>query len=510
MAYRLKRVNYQKAERHILLQNENGPCPLLAAANALILRGDIELPRACVSSGVASLDDISNVLAEQALQNAGEHSFHLNELLTLFPTLQDGMDINPKFTNGVTGMEYTSHLTAFETLRVDIVHGWLLDPQDADMVELIGNRTYNELVELVIAGKDAEVQLDKVQDEITALHRQYEVLRRRRLAGTSKVDVVDVQTTADEPLKASSSIELQLSEATPSSNVSNLIKEDCHSHSSGASKATQSEACAVEHSLELPELSEEDFENEMGQKTLLLNKLEEKATTGTLIDNFLRSTCHQLTTYGLMELYNHVEPDSICVFFRNNHFCSMTKHDGVLYLLVTDLGYANVREIMWEKLDAIDGDTEYMTPAFTKAAPLSDLLPPSSSGPSPETMLAQRTQNDYDYQVALELSKEQGTADRRNQDSGLEAAQHASLLDYFGMTGNAGNEVLSQEESDALAAKKLQAELDGPSPDEASLALARKLQEEEYQQADANRRPTNARRPAANNQQAEKSSCVVS
>jgi hypothetical protein len=36
-----------------------------------------------------------------------------------------------------------------------------------------------------------------------------------------------------------------------------------------------------------------------------------------------------------MELYNHVAPDSLCLF-RNNHFCTMTKHEGVLYLLVTD------------------------------------------------------------------------------------------------------------------------------------------------------------------------------
>jgi hypothetical protein len=475
----------KNAQRHILLQNENGPCPLLAAANALFLRGDIELPRACVSSGVASLDDISNVLADQALQNAGEHSFHLNELLTIFPSLQDGMDINPKFTSGVSGMEYTSHLTAFEMLRVDIVHGWLLDPQDLDMVELIGNRTYNELVELVIAGKDAEFQRDKVQDEIATLRQQYETFRRQRLAGYPQVDVVDATTTADEPLQRNSSIELQLSEATPST-----------------------EPCAVQESIELAELTslnEEDFKNDLGEKTLILNKLGEEATTGSLIDNFLRSTCHQLTTYGLMELYNHVEPDGICVFFRNNHFCTMTKHDGVLYLLVTDLGYANVPEIMWEKLDAIDGDTEYMTPAFTKASPQSDLLPPSSSGPSPETMLAQRTQNDYDYQVALELSKGTGSADMSSEDPGLAAAKQASLLEY-----NTGVGTLSLEESDALAAKELQAQFDRPSTDEASLALARKLQEEEYQQANANRRATNARRPAANNQQAEKSSCVLS
>ena len=195
----------------------------------------------------------------------------------------------------------------------------------------------------------------------------------------------------------------------------------------------------------------------------------------------------------------------------------MTKHDDVLYLLVTDLGYANVPEIMWEKLDAIDGDTEYMTPSFAKSTPQSDLLPPSS-GPSPEMMLAQRSQNDYDFQVALELSKESAAVNQTNknhQDPGLAAATHASLLDYNDQRADSiGVGSFTQEDSDRRAAEKLQAQFDdndGPSPEDASIALARKLQEEEYQQAAMHRRTASTRRPqGTNNQQAEKTSCVVS
>ena len=37
--YRTKRITYYGNELPILMQNENGPCPLLALANVLLLRG---------------------------------------------------------------------------------------------------------------------------------------------------------------------------------------------------------------------------------------------------------------------------------------------------------------------------------------------------------------------------------------------------------------------------------------------------------------------------------------
>ena len=419
---------------------------------------------------VASLEDISNVLAEHALHvtaTAGSddqyHSFHLDQLMTIFPSLQDGMDINPKFTNGVSGMEYTLQLTVFEILHIPIFHGWLLDPQDTDMVKLIQNRTYNQLVEVVIAGKDAEAQLDKLRHEITSLQQQLKVLQN-------------------------------LEPCQKGSNSSLNVKSD-----------RDSETLFV---------SADTIKENLVATTKLLKQLQDQATSGSLIDSFLQSTCHQLTTYGLMELYKHVAPDSLCVFFRNNHFCTMTNHEGVLYLLVTDLGYANVPEIMWEKLDAIDGNTEYMTPSFTKSSLQSDLLPPSSS--SPETMLARRAQNNYDLQIAMQLSKGSSkacnyslstTTKDSDDDHDLAAAKRASLLNVIETAGNF--EDMGEDEAYRLAAQEIQEQLDVPTYEEASIALARQLQEEEYQRADVNRRATAPRRTTPNHQ-AEKANCLIS
>ncbi|BBH03283.1 Protein of unknown function D [Prunus dulcis] len=54
----------------------------------------------------------------------------------------------------------------------------------------------------------------------------------------------------------------------------------------------------------------------------------------------------------------------LCVFFRNNHFSTMFKFNGELYLLATDQGYINQPDLVWEKLNEVNGDTLFMTGHF--------------------------------------------------------------------------------------------------------------------------------------------------
>ena len=124
----------------------------------------------------------------------------------------------------------------------------------------------------------------------------------------------------------------------------------------------------------------------------LLKELLDNQTTifkeGTIVNDFLSSTSTQLTYSGLTDLHNHVKEGKQCVFFRNNHFATMCKHNGILYLLVTDLGYANVPEVMWEKLDDISGDTEYADQEFVKTKPRAEVSAASGHSLSPEQLLA--------------------------------------------------------------------------------------------------------------------------
>jgi ubiquitin carboxyl-terminal hydrolase MINDY-1/2 len=69
---------------------------------------------------------------------------------------------------------------------------------------------------------------------------------------------------------------------------------------------------------------------------------------------FLNSS--QLTIFGLMKLHE-LKNGSLSILFRNNHFSTLFKYQDQLYCLVTDEGYQNKPDIVWEKIQDEEGDT---------------------------------------------------------------------------------------------------------------------------------------------------------
>lgn len=438
-AYQLKTIRYQDTSINILLQNENGPCPLLAAANALLLRGVITLDPVCVRNSVASTDDVVNMLANRALLTAGNrtageiantadtpasnaetsnsnissssapHEYHLNEVLSILPNLQHGMDVNPKFTAGPTGVEYTNNLAAFDLLGVELVHGWLLDPQDLETASvMVESKTYNEMVEVVIAGNVA-------RDTVQRLERQL-CEKEKRLDAMG-----DQSETKDDACAGTAG---QNSERRILSAPTDIGEED------QISNDNQEQCCGIinesfnENPPTNPEFNEENISSqpkkslaqdedialrkEISDTRQTICELSLQITRSEVANAFLASSSHQLTYHGLEQLHNHMANGAVCVFFRNNHFATLTKNAGVLYLLVADLGYANTPEIVWEKLDNIDGDTEYNNEFFARPTPRADMTVASGGssipGIAPELLLARRSQAELDYQLALSMS----------------------------------------------------------------------------------------------------------
>mmetsp|Transcript_29144 Transcript_29144/g.43229 ORF Transcript_29144/g.43229 Transcript_29144/m.43229 type:complete len:626 (+) Transcript_29144:205-2082(+) len=625
MAYRLKNIFYENAPCHILLQNENGPCPLIAAANALLLRKCISLDSSFVRANVIGIEDLITVLVDWALQRNAlhqmdggiqgstvvaipptenpqedddvvmrkkQHQHQVDEMMSFLPALQYGLDVNPKFAQGPGGCEYTVGVTTFDVLGVDLVHGWLVDPQDEATHSVLKSKSYNEVVELVIQGNEVDDELTKIAkiicdkqaelkvfplanglDDVDRTHMDKDWVNvpgtedpssnkgnmdcRETTSNSSEADGLSVGSCCGvretiESLQPTKSATENVAAAPvyQSKHECSTSKLDRHplEFSNVIQTDTEKSANASNLSKSPPELSEEIAE--LRSKHL---ELEDKSRRGHIIKSFLDETAHQLTYYGLEKLREYIGEKQLCVFFRNNHFSTIVKNEGKLFLLVTDLGYANVTEVVWENLDVINGDTDYVDCFFQKTKALSDASP-IVPVLNPEHVLAQKGQQDCDYQLALRLQGGKNINDSaldEEEAALVAAATEASLKTYNGIDNNPsltmangayvslppqnnekdqGNQEKIQQnksssdenssssnngltdDSDRSLALALQAQFD--SNDSASEQLARRLQEEEQRalkgREGGNSSTSRSRAPTTSNQNGDNGSCCVS
>ncbi|VUZ55243.1 unnamed protein product [Hymenolepis diminuta] len=127
---------------------------------------------------------------------------------------------------------------------------------------------------------------------------------------------------------------------------------------------------------------------------------------GLLAEEFLQSTASQLTLCGLCELNDRLREGELAVFFRNNHFNTIYKKKGSIYVLLTDVGFVNEPNFVWETLNNIDGDSQFVNAEFKVVIQSSSSLSPTgtSTGSIPFTPSAPvyPTQMDLAQRLALE------------------------------------------------------------------------------------------------------------
>ncbi|XP_010002798.1 PREDICTED: protein FAM63A, partial [Chaetura pelagica] len=116
--YCVKWISWKGERSPVVMQSQNGPCPLLAIINILLLQ------------------------------------WNINDSMTVLPKLATGLDVNVRFT-GVSDFEYTPECIVFDLLNVPLYHGWLVDPQSPEVVQAVGKLSYNQLVEKIITCKQA-------------------------------------------------------------------------------------------------------------------------------------------------------------------------------------------------------------------------------------------------------------------------------------------------------------------------------------------------------------------
>ena len=298
--YHVKWIGWNKKKVPIVTQNANGPCPMLAIANVLLLRGKMTLD-----------DGVEIVSSEQLLEYLGkltlmsrnpsfmfrvlylilgdtmlecvpknldpdrrlDYEANVSDAVILLPKLQTGIDVNVKFS-GVSEFEYTPECIIFDLFNIVLYHGWLVDPQQEEVVKAVDGLSYNQLVEKIIGDKN--------------------------------------------------------------STDSTLVSQSLVAH------------------------------------------------------NFLEESASQLTYHGLCELVTMMKENELAIFFRNNHFSTIYKHKNVrfsllfffdilhfftfdfrqeIFLLVTDQGFLKENSVVWETLNSIDGDGQFVDSEFITAPP---------------------------------------------------------------------------------------------------------------------------------------------
>ena len=248
----VKQFETNPKPQSIILQSVNGPCPLIAIVNCLLLQHKLELPPAteCITaSSVCSL--LGNYLLDKAQQNTQEEHHteqYILDSLDRFVQIQTGIDVNVKF-DSVEGFEYTPELSLFDLAQVSLVHGWVIDPQDTVLFELVADLSYNQLVE-----------------------------------------------------------------------------------------KTMDKSCSTDT-------------KEVSESFILRDHLESS----------------QLTVHGICEINSSLNTGDIAVLFRNNHFSTITKQQERLFVLVTDIGWAEESKVIWETLDSTCNSSSFVDGFFKPA-----------------------------------------------------------------------------------------------------------------------------------------------
>lgn len=142
--HHIKNIHFKDKKVGIVTQNENGPCPLVAIINVLLLRHQITLPAIPeIVSAAKLMEYIGNAMLESVPKNLSgdirlNYEQNMNDAMAVLPKLQTGLDVNVKFT-GVKDFEYTPECIIFDLLSIPLYHGWLADPQTPEVVSAVGN-----------------------------------------------------------------------------------------------------------------------------------------------------------------------------------------------------------------------------------------------------------------------------------------------------------------------------------------------------------------------------------
>eukprot|EP00698_Gefionella_okellyi_P024452 TRINITY_DN8628_c0_g1_i1.p1 TRINITY_DN8628_c0_g1~~TRINITY_DN8628_c0_g1_i1.p1 ORF type:complete len:510 (-),score=124.91 TRINITY_DN8628_c0_g1_i1:21-1550(-) len=357
--YLLKHVELDGQLRSIVLQNENGPCPLVALSNVLLLRGSMtihqdysQVPASALLQMITDLLMRTNPPhADPGLRENQQRL--MSDAMQALPLLQYGMTVNVRF-GSTSSFEYTPEFAVFDLLRVNIYHGWLVDPEDAVTMSVLGGKSYNQVTEKIIAMQDLPTEPPVMVPDIAAslapaAPEQTEAVPPQ----LATLEITTSETTASSPEVTLAISVTEVSATTVAAELAAASAEPtAESVSVGAAPTAVTDAAVAQREAQATAQRE------------AVARWEQVRREGKIAQDFLASSASQLTHFGLYQLHQTVQENELCVFFRNNHFATMIKRAGIIFLLATDVGFGSIKDIVWEQQAQVEGDNPFVDGQF--------------------------------------------------------------------------------------------------------------------------------------------------
>lgn len=104
---------------------------------------------------------------------------------------------------------------------------------------------------------------------------------------------------------------------------------------------------------------------EVQRNNLQIDNADQVLEDASYIRSFFARSATQLTEYGLRHLKEVLVEKSFAVLFRNDHFSTIYKNNGELFTLVTDQGFKDRGDVVWQALKSVNGSQDtFYTGAF--------------------------------------------------------------------------------------------------------------------------------------------------
>lgn len=358
----VRRIHFLGHAVAVVLQNANGPCPLIAITNALLLLRRIALAdhfafvdQSWMVEAVAGFISRTSRGGSDAALAANLHLL-VRDACAALPRLSRGLDLNLHFADAES-FEFTPELSVFDLCGVRLFHGWVVDPADA-AAAAVAPLSVNQALNLIVRSRERPLTpsaLHAAQSAApdaggavaAALSPSSAPSATAALASATAGDVAvgsaAVASAGDDAGSAASA------SAGPVGSM-RLVRAASSPHlaDAGAGAGT-GVASASEAPAPAPPLSADEFESAL------------------IVDQWMRDNGSQLTAPGLRQITERLVEREVALMFRGNHFATIFRINGQVLALVTDEGFRDVPEVVWETMD-VHGDTRFVGADFRPAA----------------------------------------------------------------------------------------------------------------------------------------------